>query len=83
MIWPGAVSVYARKKFINAYIGYGFIYGAKSYSPPLPSAIQIEWMPVGEDDEIEGVLNSLKEQIDVFEDPTVPEPEGEDEEEDQ
>ena len=40
-------------------------------------------MPVGEDDEIEGVLNSLKEQIDVFEDPTVPEPEGEDEEEDQ
>ena len=83
LVWPGAVSIYARKKFLNTYIGYGVMYEGKSYSPPLPSLIQSEWKPVNEEDEVEGVLNSLKEQSDVLEDPTVPEPEGEEEEEDQ
>ena len=59
------------------------MYEGKSYSPPLPSVIQSEWQPVNEEDEVEGVLNSLKEQSDVLEDPTVPEPEGEEDDEDQ
>lgn len=73
LVWPGAYAVAAGKRFVNVYIGYGVMFSNKTYSPPLPAEIQVEWVP-GEDD------TPLTEEEDVRADPTPPEPEGEEEE---
>eukprot|EP01041_Mallomonas_annulata_P007747 gene7747-15846_t len=75
LIWPGAVAIAAGKRFLNIYVGNGIMYEAQTYTPPLPSAVQKEWMPVEEDD-------ALVEAEDAKVDPTPPEPENEEEEED-
>ena len=41
LVWPGAVAVYAGKKFVNCYHGFGVVLDTKSYSPPLPAGIQV------------------------------------------
>ena len=55
------------------------MYESKPYSPPLPGIIQTEWRAPSEEEE-EAV--NLVEQEDVREDPIIPEPEGEEGEED-
>lgn len=73
LVWPGAFAIAAAKRFVNVYVGYGVMYEAKTYSPPLPQPLQVEWVPV-EDEE------PLVDQEDVRVDPTPPKEEGEDEE---
>ena len=73
ILWPGAVAVTAGRRFLNVYIGNAILYEAKVYSPPLPAAIQSEWIAVEESD-------ALTEQSDITIDPTPPVPEGEAEE---
>lgn len=73
LVWPGAVAVAEGKRFVNIYVGYGVKYEPKTYSPPLPAALQKEWTP----EEEEG---PLVESEDVRADPTPPKEEGEEEE---
>lgn len=82
LIWPGAVAVTCMgnpmltsgTRFLNIYVGNGVCATTKSYTPPLPAAIQTEW--VANEDE----LVAFAEQVDVVNDPTPPAPEGEAEE---
>lgn len=72
LVWPGAVAVAEGKRFVNIYVGYGVKYEAKTYSPPLPAALQVEWVPEEEEE-------PLLESEDVRADPTPPQ-ENEEEE---
>lgn len=72
LLFPGAYSIAAGKRFVNIYVGSGMIYNSKTYTPPLPAPLQKEWIP-GEGEE-------LIEMDDVRIDPTPPKPEGEEEE---
>jgi radial spoke head protein 4A len=76
LLWPGAVSVAANRKFVNVYVGNAVAFEVKPvpYSPPLPAPIQREWAPT--EDSIQLVDNA-----DVRVDPTPPAAEGEAEEE--
>ena len=72
LIWPGAVSVAAGKRFVNIYVGNGIVYEPGTYTPPLPEAISSEWAP-GEEE------TGLIEEEDVKVDPTPPVEEAEEE----
>jgi radial spoke head protein 4A len=72
LVWPGAVAVAEGKRFVNIYVGYGVKYEAKTYSPPLPAALQVEWAPEEEEE-------PLVENEDVRTDPTPPQAEEEEE----
>lgn len=74
LVWPGAVAVAAGKQFINVYVGYGVPYSKTTYTPPLPGAIQTEWVATEEEE-------PLLEGADTRTDPTPPVVEGEEEEE--
>jgi hypothetical protein len=68
--------VISGKKYVNIYVGNAIMYEAKSYSPPLPAIVQVEWAaPVDEEN------GNLIEEQDVKVDPTPPVAEGEEEEE--
>lgn len=73
LVFPGAMAIAAARRFVNIYVGYGMVYSATTYSPPLPGALQTEWVP-GEDEE------PLVETEDVRTDPTPPKEEGEEDE---
>lgn len=76
--WPGAIAVAAGRRFINVYVGNGIPFNAKSYTPPLPGAIQKEWQASEEElAATNGV--GLLEEADVRVDPTPPAEEGEEE----
>lgn len=72
LVWPGAVAVAEGKRFVNIYVGYGVKYEAKTYSPPLPASLQVEWVPEEEEE-------PLLESEDVRADPTPPQDEEEEE----
>jgi radial spoke head protein 4/6 len=71
--YPGAYAIAAGKRFVNIYMGYGMVYSPQTYSPPLPSPLQSEWVPPEGEEE-------LIEMEDVRIDPTPPKEEGEEEE---
>lgn len=71
--WPGAVSVYQGRRFVNVYVGNAIAYAATPYSPPLPQFTQSEWAP-GEEE------TGLTEEADVRADPTPPKEEEAEEE---
>uniref|UniRef100_A0A7S1UB83 Radial spokehead-like protein n=1 Tax=Phaeomonas parva TaxID=124430 RepID=A0A7S1UB83_9STRA len=79
--WPGAFAIAGAGKFTNIYVGDAVPYAAATYTPPMPPALQKEWLPEGADEEPEEgeppKPQTLVEQKDLLEDPTPPEEEGE------
>lgn len=68
ILWPGAVAIVSRRRFMNVYIGNGVMFDSAPYSPPLPQQIQTEFVPTEE--------FPLTEMPDTKVDPTPPAPEG-------
>ena len=61
--WPGAVTVgFAKKRWVNAYVGHGLEVSLASYQPALPAALPVEFDFVGE-------ASKVAEQADVAKDP--------------
>eukprot|EP00595_Chromulina_sp_UTEXLB2642_P002937 CAMPEP_0196764742 /NCGR_PEP_ID=MMETSP1095-20130614/6771_1 /TAXON_ID=96789 ORGANISM="Chromulina nebulosa, Strain UTEXLB2642" /NCGR_SAMPLE_ID=MMETSP1095 /ASSEMBLY_ACC=CAM_ASM_000446 /LENGTH=448 /DNA_ID=CAMNT_0042121087 /DNA_START=133 /DNA_END=1482 /DNA_ORIENTATION=+ len=81
--FPGAVAVYADRKYVNIYIGNGLPFMSKSYTPPLPLIVSDEYVkPGSEEDTDYPTWQLLVEQVDTRVDPTPPVNENEEEEED-
>lgn len=72
--WPGAVTVgFAKKRWVNVYVGHGLEVALAPYQPSLPAALPAEYDFVAE-------AGKVAEQADVTKDPDAGKPkEGEEE----
>lgn len=68
LVWPGAVAIASRRRYMNVYVGNGVIFDGVPYSPPLPQPVQTEFVATED--------FPLTEMPDPKVDPTPPVPEG-------